>query len=54
MATADRDVKEFVNRNFYVDDGLLSTSCEQEAVNITKRTHCSLWDGAKFRLHKIA
>jgi hypothetical protein len=39
---SEDDVKEFVNRNFYVDDGLLSTESVEEAADLIKRTQSDL------------
>ncbi|XP_063399006.1 uncharacterized protein LOC134683625 [Mytilus trossulus] len=52
--TADQDVKDFVNRNFYVDDGLLSCQNVETAVDLVKRTQSALSSGGNLRLHKIA
>ena len=35
---ADSDAKDFVNRNFYVDDGIISLPSEFEAISLMKRT----------------
>lgn len=37
VANSDKDVTNFVMKNFYEDDGLLSTQTVQEAVNFIKR-----------------
>jgi hypothetical protein len=48
------DMKEFVERNFYVDDGLVSLpSCEQ-AIDLMKRTQHALSTEGNLRLHKIS
>ncbi|XP_063404237.1 uncharacterized protein LOC134687709 [Mytilus trossulus] len=52
--TADQDVKDFVNRNFYVADGLLSCQNVETAVDLVKRTQSALSSGGNLRLHKIA
>ncbi|XP_071161032.1 uncharacterized protein [Mytilus edulis] len=52
--TADQDVKDFVDRNFYVDDGLLSCQNVETAVDLVKRTQSALSSGGNLRLHKIA
>ncbi|XP_062610110.1 uncharacterized protein LOC134271902 [Saccostrea cucullata] len=54
VTNADDDVRSFVNRNFYVDDGLISCPSEIEAVNLFKRTQESLMSGGHLRLHKVA
>ncbi|XP_014673822.1 PREDICTED: uncharacterized protein LOC106814066 [Priapulus caudatus] len=45
------DVKEFVTKNFYIDDGLVSLASSKEAVDLIKRTQGS---GGNIRLHKIS
>ncbi|XP_063404523.1 uncharacterized protein LOC134687988 [Mytilus trossulus] len=50
----ENDVKEYVNRNFYVDDGLVNFTNEEEAVSVLKRTQQSLLENGKLKLHKIA
>ena len=47
------DSKEFVFRNFYVDDGLISVSKEDEAIDLLQRTK-SLLAESNLRLRKIA
>lgn len=47
------DVKQFVNRDFYVDDGLKSLPTVETAVDLLKRTQDILSD-SNLRLHKIA
>ena len=49
----DPDVKQFVNRDFYVDDGLKSFPTVEAAVDLLKRTQDILSD-SNLRLHKIA
>ncbi|XP_071964141.1 uncharacterized protein [Antedon mediterranea] len=51
---ADPDVVDFVNNNFYVDDGL--TSCEDNAtaISLMKRTQQALMTSGGVRLHKIS
>lgn len=48
------EVKELVQRNFYVDDLLVSESQEEEAVRIIQRTQKALMDGGNIRLHNIS
>lgn len=48
------DVVDFVRRNFYVDDGLISLSTPDEAVSLLKRTQAALREGGNLRLHKVA
>jgi hypothetical protein len=54
VSTAEDDVRDFVTRNFYVDDGLISCCTEDEAVDLMKRTQQALMDGGCLRLHKVA
>ncbi|XP_053387241.1 uncharacterized protein LOC123539924 [Mercenaria mercenaria] len=49
----DEDIKVFVHNDFYVDDGLTSFPCAQEAVDLLKRTQVALGQSS-LRLHKIA
>ncbi|KAM4045290.1 uncharacterized protein ACNLHF_009098 [Anomaloglossus baeobatrachus] len=46
------DARDFVERDFYVDDGLKSLPTEEEAIDLLKRTQGML-SQAKLRLHKI-
>ncbi len=50
---SDPDVKNFVNRDFYVDDGLKSLPTAKAAVDLLKDTQRTL-AGSNLRLHKIA
>ena len=47
------DVKDFVNSNFYVDDGLKSTAAPASAIDLLRRTQ-NMLATANLRLHKIA
>ena len=47
-------VREFVKRNFYVDDGLGSFSTSSECVEVLKKTQETLAREGNLRLHKIA
>ncbi|XP_064469540.1 uncharacterized protein LOC135384259 [Ornithodoros turicata] len=47
------DVRHFIERDFYVDDGLKSLPTEEESIDLLKRTQHML-KGANLRLHKIA
>lgn len=47
------DTREFVENNFYVDDGLISLPSESAAVDLLKRTCASLAE-SNLKLHKIA
>ncbi|XP_071956865.1 uncharacterized protein [Antedon mediterranea] len=46
------DAREFVEKNFYVDDGLKSLATSDEAIDLLKRTQAMLAT-ANLRLHKI-
>ena len=46
------DMKEFVHRNFYVDDGLTSLLNSKQAIDLLQRTQQALKEGG-LRLHKI-
>ncbi len=47
------DTSHFVNRHFYVDDGLMSFPTEAESIDLLKRTQESL-SKSNIKLHKIA
>lgn len=47
------DTRTFVERDFYVDDGLKSLPTEEEAIDLLRRTQASLAE-SNLRLHKIA
>ncbi len=49
-----KDVKHLVERNFYVDDGLISCATAEEAIDLMKRTQEALRESGNLRLHKIA
>lgn len=49
----DPEVKNFVNRDFYVDDGLKSLPTDKEVVDLLKNTQRTL-AGSNLRLHTIA
>ncbi|XP_061772193.1 uncharacterized protein LOC133562225 isoform X2 [Nerophis ophidion] len=46
------DTVRFVERHFYVDDGLVSLPSEGEAIDLLQRTKCSLAE-SNLRLHKF-
>ena len=48
----EADVKEFVERNSYVDDGLVSTPTADEVITLVKSTEATL-TSANLRLHKL-
>ena len=45
---------DFVNRNFYVDDGLASFPTEEEALDMLLRTQTVLKREGRLRFHKFA
>lgn len=47
------DSRRFVERHFYVDDGLISLPTEAEAIDLLKLTRASLAE-SNLKLHKIA
>ena len=47
-----REVKQFVNRNFYVDDGLASVPSAREAIDLVEETQTALAT-RNLRLHKV-
>ena len=47
------DAREFVENNFYVDDGLKSLPNSQQSIDLLRRTQAMLAT-ANLRLHKIA
>lgn len=53
-AHSEPDVIDFVSRDLYVDDGLLSCPSEESAVDLMKRTQLALREGGQLRLHKIS
>ena len=54
VENAQPDVRDFVERNFYVDDGLISCEDVDTAVSLIKRTQDELLSGGQLRLHKVA
>ena len=50
---ADLNAKEFVNRNFYVHDGIISLPSESEVINLMKRTKFIWKTEGQLRLHKM-
>lgn len=53
VENAETDVYDFIYKNFYVDDGLVSCRTSEEAINLLARTRV-LHDTGKLRLHKFA
>ena len=51
---ANEDVINYVERNFYVDDGLASCKTTEEVVTLVKNTQRALVDDGNIKLHKIA
>ena len=47
------DTKQFVQRHFYVDDGLVSVPTDSAAIDLLKCTCASLTE-SNLKLHKIA
>ncbi len=52
-AECGTDAKNFVLRNFYVDDGITSVPTEKEAIDLLKRTQIML-SKSNLNLHKVA
>ena len=48
------DVKEFIERNFYVDDGVASLPTVEHAVGLIRKTQEACKKEGNLRLHKIA
>ncbi|XP_062593375.1 uncharacterized protein LOC134254852 [Saccostrea cucullata] len=53
VENADLDVKDSVNRNFNVDDRLISLPSETDAISLMKRTQSTIQIEGKLRFHKI-
>ena len=53
VQNSQEDVKEFVCKNFYVDDAITSLATPEEAVSLMKRTQIAL-SKKNIKLHKIA
>lgn len=47
------DVKEFINNNFYVDDGLLLCNSEEEVISFVFRIKDVFNEGGKLRFYKF-
>jgi hypothetical protein len=54
VKNSEEDIREFVNKHFYVDDALTSLPTADMAVSLLKRTRETLRDEGNIRLHKIA
>ena len=50
---ADLDVKDLVNSNFYVDDGIISLPSGSVSISLVKRTQSILKTEGQLRLHKV-
>ncbi|XP_033763439.1 uncharacterized protein LOC117344719 [Pecten maximus] len=50
----DAKIKEFVDKNFYVDDGLVSFTSGDEALDVLLRTQTTLKEQGRIRFHKFA
>lgn len=48
------DVKDCIQKNFYVDDGLISLPSSSEAIDLMTRTVSVLKNEGNIRLHKVA
>ena len=54
VKTAEQDVRDFVECNFYLDDALCSFDTNVEAVDLISRTRKNLKEEGNIRLHKIS
>ena len=52
ISHCEEDIKQFVNRHFYVDDGVVPVSTAQEALNLVRKTQLAL-STRYLRLHKV-
>jgi len=52
--TYGEDVRRFIERGFYVDDGLVAKDTPEEAIDLMKATQQSMQTNGNIRLHKIA
>lgn len=52
--TLGEDVANFLQRDFYVDDGLTSLPSEAQAIDLLTRTRSALHKEGRLHLHKIA
>ena len=53
VENASKDVKNFVEKDFYVDDALTSVYEVEDALNLIKSTQKTLRENGKIRFHKI-
>ncbi|VDI41660.1 Hypothetical predicted protein, partial [Mytilus galloprovincialis] len=51
---AEPDVRDFIQRHFYVDDGLISLDSSQDMIDLLTRTQKTLLEEGNIRLHKFA
>ncbi|XP_069110180.1 uncharacterized protein [Argopecten irradians] len=54
VRNADKDVREHVHRDFYVDDAFSSLPTREKAISLLTRTQKALREEGDIRLHKIA
>lgn len=54
VENTETDVYDFIYKNFYVDEGVVSCRTSEEAINLLARTQRVLHDNGKLRLHKFA
>ncbi|XP_070203432.1 uncharacterized protein [Littorina saxatilis] len=54
VASSDKDVKDFVGSDFYVDDGVTSLPESERVVSLIKLTQTELKEKGRIRLHKVA
>ena len=54
VENAEQRVKDFVNNNFYVDDGMTSVKTPNDAIDLLRDTQRTLQQNGQIRLHKIA
>lgn len=54
VENSEPDIKQFVYRDFHVDDGLTCAPDADTAISLMKRTMKSLQNNGNLRLHKIA
>lgn len=52
VSHGEENIKQFVNRNFYVDDGLASVPTAKEAVNLVRKIQLAL-STRNLRLQKV-
>jgi len=50
---AEPDIRNFIERHFYVDDGLISVDSSQDMISLLTRTQKTLMKEGNIRLHKF-